>query len=298
MKTKMVLSVDRILHRLFSICRCDLALRMLDLYKDEPKKVFKIMDVIIDQDIDPNMKKPLHLWYYQDKVKQGKLWFMRLLIFFTRSNFYLFLSPLLDDRLKLITEKQTRKRKQSKVVPYTMSFVLQEGRPYRKQTHYTVPLPSQPAKPSTSGHRRPCNTTPVPPVPPNMPVSNTMNVHPFNPNSMHMPHAVRSMSAPATLPFPPIPVMPHPVNAMPTPPEIPISPSNVPLRLPQLLQPAMPPYPMLTQHSINGIFPTPITPGQVPQGSFVVKGGRAVQHNVKNCARPTLISSKSNKNKW
>lgn len=44
---------------------------MLDLYKDEPKKIFKIMDVIIDQDIDPNMKKPLHLWYYQDKAKQG-----------------------------------------------------------------------------------------------------------------------------------------------------------------------------------------------------------------------------------
>lgn len=45
---------------------------MLDLYKDEPKKVFKIMDVIIDQEIDVNMKKPLHLWYYQEKSKQGK----------------------------------------------------------------------------------------------------------------------------------------------------------------------------------------------------------------------------------
>lgn len=44
---------------------------MLDLYKDDPKKIFKIMDVTIDQDIDVNMKKPLHLWYYQDKPKQG-----------------------------------------------------------------------------------------------------------------------------------------------------------------------------------------------------------------------------------
>lgn len=161
-----------------------------------------------------------------------------------------------------------------------------------------MPLAAQTAKPSTSGHRRTCSTTPVPPAPANLPVANPINVHPFAGNSMHMPHPVRSMPSPSALPFPPLPVMQHPVNALPTPTDMQISSSNVPLRLPQLIPTAMPPYPVLTQHSMNGMFPTPMAGGPVPAQSFTVKNGRAVQHNVKNCARPTLITSKSNKNKW
>ncbi|XP_065226578.1 zinc finger SWIM domain-containing protein 8 homolog [Planococcus citri] len=263
--------------------RCDLALRMLDLYKDEPKKVFKIMDVIIDQEIDPNMKKPLHLWYYQDKIKQ-------------------------EEHLKVITEKQTRKRKPSKV------HVLQDVRPYHKQPHFAVASSAaQPAKPSASAHRRTSGVLPppqvalVPGVPPAVTgPPNQMNVHPFG-GIMPGGHNVRTMPSPSTLPFGGMPV--RPIRPAPT--EMPMGPgSNVPpLRMPQMMQPTgiPPPYGVMqpqSQHSINGMFPAPVQvpggPPLPPQGSYVVKGsgGRLVQHNMKNSSsRPALITSKSNKNK-
>lgn len=186
-----------------------------------------------------------------------------------------------------------------------MSYVLQEGRPYRKQTHYTVPsLAAQPAKPSTSAHRRTSGPIPNPPIAPvpgvpptTAPAPNAMNVHPFS-GVMPGAHNVR----PNALPFGGMPVMPVPT-------EMPMTPgSNLPpLRMPQIMQSgAMPPpygaMPPQPQHSMNGMFPTPVPGGPpLPQGTYVVKGGggRPVQHNVKNCgSRPTLIASKANKNKW
>ncbi len=268
------------------------------------------MDVMIDRDIDPNMKKPLHLWYYQDKTKQG--YFPKKCSLFRQNSLkidinrvcFFFFFHLLEERLKSVTERPKQKRDKIRVpVPVALQTKLTYG---KKAVNYMVPL-VMPASPGMPMHRRPCgggnsqfkSEVPIS-VPQSLPNTSHLGIHSFVQNAPYLPHPhpVRSVASTSNMVVPPIPILSRQMNSS----DLSHAPPNVlaplPIRFPPLIQST---FQLLPQPSFpKSIFPKIVAPSPVSQNSFVVKGNRSVPNHVngKNCARTSLIPSKTNKNKW
>jgi len=292
---------------------------MLDLYKDESKKVFKIMDVIIDQEIDVNMKRPLHLWYYQDKAKQ-------------------------EERLKTIIERHKKKKKKSSSSMPTMQLsqyvnppqhlIGQSSQPVpppqvlpappqlqlKKSMNYP-PSPSIASGPTCLINRRHMNgappphaipSVPMPPrMPPNLPNANPMNMMPFMCNGSFLasnhPRATRPI-----LPNPPphhFPSSSSDINSTPN-----VMANTGQIRFPPLLQPQYPlpippPNMMPAFHRPPNNFPCNMPQGPVPRPASIPPAALILKNNIRGLQqnvmikhgtqRNGMISQKTNKNnKW
>lgn len=265
------------------------------------------MDVVIDQDIDVNMKKPLHLWYYQDKPKQGKNIFLQdspVLSSVLDINF-LFFSSIIEERLKSLIGRHKKKRSCRKPAPP----VQLPCKMFKKMTNYVVPLimPINQNSPNVPPLRHLCNMPNALQLPQGAP-SMSPN-HPYMPtNTSYLPHShhirqLPGVSGPPNMSVTQLP-LPHQMNPSQATAEVsltsPAVPNPLPIPFSSLMQPSFPvvPAPALPP----GIFPGgPMPTSKVPQKYGIKTAqGRTLQHpnSGKNCSRASSISSKSNKNKW